>query len=239
MITQGLYDLPFLGGSSLLRGLTSYWKMDEVLIVGGTRVDSRGTQNLTDVNTNVQYNAGSGILASKFAEFIAADATKFLQASSTPYLANASFTLSGWLNWAATLGGPQIAKWGSTHEYLLWDQTGNTPIKWQAVESGTSTTKSLNVALTGLSGLWAYVTVGYDDINKQLFAYVNAVSQGTTSINGVNTTTEPLVFGNFSPGSGVGDQSGFQDWGFWRRVLSSAEVTRLYNGGAGLAFNQF
>jgi hypothetical protein len=234
MLTQGIFDLPFLGGSSLLRNLTSYWKMNEASV--GTRVDSRGTQNLTDVNGNVIYNTGSGILANVNAAFVPYVASKALQASSTPYLANASFTLSGWVDWAATVGGPQIAKWGTGHEYMLWDQNGSSPIKWQAVEAGSLSTKVLNVTLS--SGAWTYVTVGYDDTNKQLFAYVNAVSQGTTSCNGVNTTSEILTFGNFSV-IGTSDQSEFQDWGFWRRVLTPAEVTRLYNGGSGLAYNHF
>lgn len=220
------------GPIGLRAGLTSYWIMGEA--TGATRVDSMGTSNLSDVSGNVTQQITS-VLGNFAASFLPLNNTKALRATSAPYVGNASFTLSGWLDWAQTNTTPLISKWGAGNEYILFDP-GTGVLIWEAKEAGTLTTKP--ISLTVPSALFAYITIGYDDTNKQLFSYVNAAAPQTLACNGINVTTEPLTFGNYSESS-TGDQSIFQDWGFWRRVLSATEVATLYNGGAGKAFSTF
>lgn len=63
--------------------------------------------------------------------------------------------------------------------------------------------------------------------------YKNAVSQGTTTHTGTTGALGTFVMGAFvgSQFTGIIDETGV-----WSRVLVQAEVTQLYNGGAGLAY---
>ena len=85
---------------------------------------------------------------------------------------------------------------------------------------------------TALSpGTWYMATVTWNTSRKEIF--LNATSDGA------NETDQTLVGGSLTVyigsrgGSAEALDADLDEFGFWDRVLSGAEITELYNGGAG------
>lgn len=239
---QAATDLPFLGGgsgaSTLKNGLVSYWILGEA--TGATRVDSMGTSNFADINSNVGGNI-STLLGGHDVDLQPTSVTKILRAGDTPYRIGAgkSFTLNFWIQYVPTAGVPLVGKWPNAGqaEWLLYDL--GTPPTWNAFRNSDNT--QMAYTLTGFlnTGVWQMITLGYDDSTGNLFAIVsNGTPQTLACAGGVHTGTNPLTIGAWS-NAGTGGQSKLQDMGFWSRVLTPPEITRLYNSGAGVPFSSF
>jgi hypothetical protein len=225
---------------SLLVGLTSYWKMNEAAF--STRVDSMaGANNMLDVASNVAVNSlGIANLFNQSAYFTYV-VGKALRAASTSAFAQGagkSFTLSGWMYWADTSSTPVVGTWdgGATNGFLLYNN-GSTQLTWNAIENISTTQRTL-VVVGPTSGATFYLSLGYDTVAQQIWAQFNAGTRTTTACADVESSAKRLTIGNYSDAS-ASCQSAFQDWGFWQRSLSTADVTRLYNAGGGLPFSQF
>jgi hypothetical protein len=242
-ITAGsLAQLPVIPGgpllntrSSLFNGLVAYWILDEH---SGTRADQLGVNPLTDLNSNVSFANGSGVLGNTGATFAPLNITKSLQAATAATFSTGSFTMSGWLDWTDTSFGTCISKHvpGNNDEWLLWNPPSST-LNLIGYEAATT---ARTLVCTGLnSGVWKYITFGFDATNQLLFFRVNAGTNQTAACASLVASGTKLTFGNYSAGTQQGNQSTFQDWGFWSRVLTLAEIQRLYNSGSGLAYSSF
>lgn len=105
-------------------------------------------------------------------------------------------------------------------------------------ESSTGSNSVLNHnAITDYVGNWKHLVVSYNNVDESLSIYVDGeLVEGTSTSVNINNNTEPLIVGNMytPPSSQPGMLNAFfngkiDDIGVWDRVLTSEEITELYN----------
>ena len=167
------------GMSSLLLGLASYWKMDEVGSVA--RIDERGNSNL------LVAGAPCPSIAGKIGAAVQTSGTSsYLQAShnSSQNFAG-SMSIAGWINIANLAGGSGIhsiltkcAGVGPDVEFLLVYNNGGGG--WQFTVSGDGTTQvSCIVAASPTINTWYHVAAVYDAGASQIRLRINDASVGS------------------------------------------------------------
>ncbi len=114
-----------------------------------------------------------------------------------------------------------------TYEFRIEATTGKINLL------GPGTNAISTVALT--AGAWNFVCATRDASNN-VALYVNGSAAGTgTSAAPTSLATTPTYIG--TRGDNYTYFNGYQDEiGIWSRVLTSTEVSTLYNGGAGLTY---
>lgn len=222
-------------GSPILTGLQAYWKLDET---SGTRIDSHGSNNLTDVNT---VGSNTGII-SNAADFVAAN-QEALTITDNAALSCADIDLTVWGWFYLNAVGIQFygffSKWDAgagvgTLEYRLVFQ--NNVLFWQVSGNGstsTSVTRGFSTATT-----WTFFCVQHDATNNLIKISLNndafTTAAHTTGIfNGVND----FQLGHFGNVAGTGHLNGrLDEIGFTKALLSADNITSLYNGGTGKTY---
>lgn len=221
--------------STLTTSLVSYWELEEA---SGTRMDSHGSNDLTDNNTVGQ---GTGIQGN------CAD----LESANSEYLDISDGSQSGldlggdmafsfWFNaesFPATSHGV-ISKWlnNTSTSSAYFVALGATYIELQ-LQNGTSTT-SLDKATTFSTATWYHVVINYDISAGTVEFFVNGSSIGTASGGpaSINNGNESFKIGVLR--TGIWPFDGLIDEvGVWSKVLTSTEVTDLYNSGAGIPYD--
>lgn len=216
--------------SPLLTGLVNYWKLDET---SGIRYDSIGTNNLT-VEENGPIGSATGKVGNA-ASFVAAS-QQALRAA-TAVLVHNAISVSLWFK--ATSFPPDY-----TNPFSMRYPSGNdcfelyvNPFKQVAVymASGVVTTSLDGVGPTVFTtGQWYHYAATYDNTTG-LQTYVNGAPEwGAAPVGSLGTLSLPLAIGR--------EMYALQRWhnglidevGIWERALTAANITTLYNGGAGM-----
>jgi hypothetical protein len=214
----------------LLNTLISYWKMDEAGAI--TRQDSQGTNHLTQVNG---VNAGAGII-NNGAVFLTASAKYLEIASNASLQATGDLTFSAWAKLDDLTSNKVIlAKQDSTtQEYFLFHGSAigfNFSVNSNGVSVGAPAT--INT--------WYHLVAWYNSSDSKCYLRVNDattyVSAATSSL--VTTTANFRIGARGNVGTEFYFSGLIDEVGLWKRVLTSAEITALYNGGAGLPFSSF
>jgi hypothetical protein len=213
-----------LDPAALLVDLVAYWTLDEA---SGMRADATGRgHTLSETNGTISAATGRVDQAAAFGT-----ANRWLQATSTADLqvGDADYTLAAWIYLDAT-GYEVLAKrQGSDQEYLL---AGYSPFVL-LVRGGDGQDYELHAAGTLSPATWYFVVWWHDASTDTLNIQVNdgAVSSLGHTV-GLAATAAPLTLGG-DPGWGGTLPGRLDEVGVWRRVLTSAERTYLYHGGAG------
>jgi hypothetical protein len=232
---------------ALTTGLISYWKLDETSDGSGavTRNDSHGTNHLTDNGTTPsaagKINNGSSHTPAN-AEFLSVADNAGLSIST-------AFTFQAWIkiNTLAVnlaIGG----KWDyQTQGGFLFQTDQSQTDELICYIASTLNDNGANHGYTTdanlLAGTWYHTVVVYDGslaAANRLKIYLNAASKSLT-LAGTIPTTIPDNTADFKIGKFGGTLTRYFDGlidevGYWNRALSSAEITQLYNSGAGLAY---
>ena len=225
---------------ALIDSLVSYWKLDESSDGSGavTRVDSHGSNDLTDNNTTPSgtgiINNGSDheVANSEYLSRADADA-----ASLKP--GDADFSIAAWLKFESLTNLTQnlVAKYaegGNQRSYALRLE-------------GTTDKPGFALSNNGIGvdqAVWGsalviniqYFIVGtYDATANEIGVSVNDETPVTAAhAGGAVDSTAAFMLGaqqtiNFLDGI-------LDEVSFWDKALSSAERTQLYNAGNGLAY---
>jgi hypothetical protein len=219
---------------ALTDNLLAYWELDEG---SGTRNDSHGSRHLTDNNT---VATGTGPDSGTCADFEASQ-FEWLDVADHADLScgDTDFTINLWVNFetGGTFKIVATKGYGYTTNYE-WALFTDASSKLQFnVNSGAATVTS--VATTGAAvstSTWYMVSMWHDATANQIGIAVNAGSADTASCStGVNDGTRSLEFGRTEGGALYFDGK-LAYVGMWRRVLSGAERTSLYNSSAGLNY---
>lgn len=231
-----LYDIVLrrlFGGSTLLNGLVSYWALDES---GGVRYDSVGDNDLTDNNTVLYL---STVPSGVFAYFNRdADNGEYFSYAGKVTPTSGSWTLAGWVYRPGTNDALNI--YGEynisiTDFYLDIHSTAGVRLVINDSSSGSSYANILDT-LTPDPG-WVFIVAAYDSVQKKAYLRVN----DTYENYGSALTNGPKVNGtqsNFSRGGAGYGHTKFicGRWGLWSRLLTSAEITSLFNNGKSKAY---
>lgn len=229
-----------------LNDVIAYWKLNDAQF--GTRVDSVGTNNLTDVGAYI--GTGSGLVYPVGVKAIDhGPGLVSLQHPDDAILGagpGVSFTFDFWVNNTFNLspGRPILSKanaFAPPTDYLC-DVQGDGNIGWRLTDTNGNAyqlNSGVSIGTAGVDNKWHHVTCGYDASIKQAFIQVDLAPMVTqaTLFDIARTSVSFTIFG-FSNNafSGFGSMSGV---GLWKRRLTNVEIARLYNGGAGYPLENF
>lgn len=218
---------------ALSDNLISYWSLDEA---SGNALDAHGANDLTDVNT---VGSTTGII-SNARQFVQANGEKFTHASNSDLVIpdnSTSYTFTQWIQIAVGSGNKQIISKrtgtgiGTQLEYMLRVDNATPRAYW-----GTTGGSFGSIATSTLSlNTWYFLVWGYDGSTNKFFISLN---DGTVAESAVVTTQTVNGSNGFGMGGNGSDNSELHgglidEVGFWKRRLSSGEITDLYNGGSG------
>lgn len=214
-----------------------WWKLDEPAS-SKNAVDSmmKNPNNLTDNNTVTQ---AAGAKVGNAGQFTAAN-SEYLSVSDNAALSmggNTSFTLGAWVYFDAKAAQRAIlGKYQTTtnQEYLLWYNTTLDRFRFNVYSDGTDgTLTAVNADTLGVpaTATWYFVLAWYDGTNINISINNGAADTAAFSA-GVYDGAAPLEMGANSSLSFNWDGR-IDEVGIWKRVLTSAERTSLYNSGNG------
>ncbi len=222
---------------ALIDNLVSYWKLEEA---SGARADEVGGNTLTDDNTVTQAVGKLG----NCGQFTRANSEQLSHVDNASLsVGDIDFTWAGWV-YADTLTNNSgiLGKWGTNNEYALWyynlSSLGLTFMF--SVVDGSGGTTHLRAASAGApaTGTWYYIVAWHDSVANTINIQVNnGTVDSTAHTTGVRDGTNAFSVGNYASGSaGIYWDGRIDSVGFWKRVLTAAERTSLYNSGAGLEY---
>lgn len=223
-------------GSTLLTGLVSSWLLGEG--TGLTRVDSHGTNHLSDNGTVAQVDGVNG----KAAEF---GTGKWLSIAANPTLqvGSGSFELVGWAN-SPNLAltdqvGILVGRWSNTNEYEFLVYFTNARFKF-AIGNAAGTGLTGQVESPGsLSSATDYlVRVQYDITVPSISIAINGGAFETSLVAppSVGATAAELRFGKGEDANPFYNTLHMNHWNLWNRKLTDIEWDTLWNSGAGVVY---
>lgn len=214
-----------------LTSLISYWKLEEA---SGTRVDSHSTNDLTDNNTVTQSAGKLG----NAGQFTAANSEYLSHADNAALsVADIDFAFTVWIYADSWPLFPIIIRKGdagSTREYVLYHNSAADKLTWQVSTGVPSGTVERTGALS--TATWYFIYIEHDSVGNTLGISVNNETLTTAAYSGGSAdNTGPFEIG------GGSDQLLWFDGridsvSFWKRLLTAAERTSLYNSGTGLEY---
>lgn len=240
-VTVGPQPPHFLvdAGGTLTNNLIAYWKMEEA---GGTRIDSKGGNNLSDSGINPVDSAAGKVGNAGYFNFAGSPHLSIADnlALST---GNISFTLAAWVR-LADLGADRViiskrdVSSGQPREYALLFNTNDQKFRFQTFLSDGSGGGPIVANVTPSIDTW-YLVVGWRDSTSPYTLHIQ-VNNGTVYSMNENTNAGPpsdtaasVRVGAFDTALNGVFYGRIDEIGFWKRVLTAQERTDLYNGGTG------
>lgn len=196
----------------------AYWKLDES---SGNASDSVGSNTLTA--GTVTYGAGKINNGVTF--------TTGLTSATSPVTGTGSWSISMWYKSSTTGTNKQLLLFGNSAQsaktvIYIYTTPGNA-IQVDTAGAGlitSSNTSSLNGSYHHL-----VVTSSGNSFNM----YIDNTSVGSGSTTGMNLGSNEMAIGYDNLNSRFAWGAQLDEVGFWNVVLSGAEITELYNSGAG------
>jgi hypothetical protein len=234
------------GGNPLLIDLVSCWEFNETS--GTTAIDSHGTQNgiysLCTLNQtgildkSITVNAGGHVLIGDN------DAYSFTDGEN-----DVSFSISQWVKFTSVTGRSILINkrsgLSSLYEYQCYF-TNN--LMYFSISDVVNSGVSQNIYNLELStGLWYHFVFKYDtsisgNSSDKLVLHINdqiitPSALGNAGFIKMHNTTQPLNIGNLSDAStGYAVKGTIDQTAIWRRALTDAEISTLYNSGNGKSY---
>lgn len=218
---------------ALTDNLVSYWAMDEA---SGTRGDSHASNDLLDGNT---VASAAGII-NNGADF-EKDNNEYL------YITNASqsglnfttaLSISAWVKPESLSSNMSIvSKWASGSLGFLFFIRGASNILELRTDAGGGNAEAY-ASYTFSTATWYHVVVTFNAGTVALYVNGTALTMtDSTCPSPIQSTTADFrIGGNQNNPSGEDFDGIIDEVGIWNKVLSTTEITQLYNGGAGLAY---
>ena len=253
---KGMLEMPVTASSSLLSNLTSYWRLDEA--------SALKTDEITDTGNDLNDSTNTAVTSGLFDFMTDFDGSQYLSIADNSSFVVSAFSFSGAFILDNTSSSRYLfSKHDSTsvREYALWYDSSVSRIKFSAWDS-TGTQGSLlaetsyvinaenddilEVEDTIGNAVWSAATntgqlyffsCWYDPSSSKIYLTIDdgTVVEGPVSGVIANTAAE------FKVGAANSTASNFWDGqigglGYWSRILTSQEVTSLYNGSSGLDY---
>lgn len=222
--------------ATLPTSLVSFWELEEA---SGTRVDAHGSNDLTDNNTVGQATGKVGYAADF--EDTNTEYLSITDAAQTGLDITGDFSFNFWINFESDPSGTSpvpIGKYGGAgnRAYLLQYQVSG----WRVVISTNGTAEGVSATVTHSvsTGTWYNIGATYDVSAGTLEVFVNgsSIGTGTGGPTSIANTAGDFNLGRNPAGGNYLD--GLLDQvGVWTKLLSSTEMTDLYNGGRGLPYS--
>lgn len=218
------------GGAFDLTGLGGHWTLDES---SGTRADSHGSSDLTPTNApgNAAGQIGNALALTTGTQLVLCADNPAVSVDGT------DFTLTAWLYLSSTGPGSDayvISKWGAAgSEFLLYFVAGY--IRLYVNPIGGNVDAYIGMAAPDT---WQFMVAQFNNTSKIVSISIN---NSTFEVSGAGTgavaaSSAPFAIGATSDSASAGFYGRIDEVSLWKRLLTPAEITTLYNGGAGLAY---
>jgi len=226
------FVFPVVSFGALTDNLVSYWDLNET---DGARFDSTIRDNdLTD-NNSVLY--GAGILGNA-GDFEATD-TEFLSivaGDQTDLAISSDFSISLWAKFESlpTAGNAEFLV--ARKDLYMLGAVYNTAGTYKFILNIDGTSKLIEWVPN--LGTWYHIVEIYDASAGTIDVYVDdtPLTQQTGLPNSIPTTDATFYIGSDGYGTGYTMDGLIDEVGVWDRILTSDEITALYNGGVGVAY---
>lgn len=222
--------------SSLATDLVSYWELEEST---GTRVDSHGTYDATDVGS---VGSATGIQGDG-ASFTGATNQELNAGDITELTSTGAFSISCWFAQdVLDVRGAIFTKGvnGSGASISVYSFTdGNLYIEY----NGGSIRARFDYSTVVTAGTLAHMVMVFNgggaNNAARLKVYIDGSEQTLTYFGTIGTTTGANT-NDFIIGGNTVSSYNFDgiidEFGIWERALSSSDVSSLYNGGVGIPY---
>jgi len=214
----------FPSGSTLLNSLQAAWNFDEQFNAPTNRFsDFSATSSL--VLSNSAATGAARSLTSGGLELTNGSTAILTITNTSVFGLNSSFTMSFWV--CGGVSGSNPCGIGQQIDISTWDyQWGGQT--FQSHDSGGTLHQVVGTSIG--STTWLLVVCGYDSANNQIFISNNGGARVNASAGGSVKQTANMPF-RISINPALVD-----NFYFWNRVLTSAEITTLYNSGFGVQY---
>ena len=209
-------------GSTLTTGLLGYWKKEDATeFYNGYTVTNNGAVTFVagKVNNTANYVAGS---------------SQYLSTTNTGLDTFTNFSMAFWLKVANVTTQQVIMCKDALSKSVFFFQimsAGN--FRMQASANGTSYPTPVDVAHGLTNNTWEHIVVTYAGATGAFNYYENTTGMGGgNSATGPHNNTCPIEFGAVTQYSEY-FSGNLDEVGFWNKILSSTEISDLYNGGSG------
>lgn len=226
---------------ALTDNLVAYWRLDEA---SGSRVDATGRGNdLTDNNTVTQ---ATGILGSA-GQFTRAN-SEWLSRTDNSDLStgDVDFTVQAWVYLDSKPASDysyiftKSSTTGPVVEFNCYYDTVADRFKFEIFDNPPSVSRVATANNLGSPslGTWYHIVGWHDAVNNLVGIAVNAGTANATATSGTapGDTAAPFELGRYGALASRYMNGRIDEVGYWKRVLTSAERTALYNSGSGLAY---
>ena len=215
--------------STLPTSLTSYWELEEA---SGTRVDSAGSNDLTDVNTVTSTTGKQGTAAS-----FDKSNTEYLTRSNQ-IIGTGNFSVAGWFKTVDRTVGQMIFGQGligsGTSIISVYIESSN--INFRLRNSSGGNIKSVAVSIPS-DDVFYFVAATFTESSGRM----------AISIDGGTETTDTFAGGTITDGNRhrIGADAfnatqlldgAVDELGVWAKLLSASEISDLYASGDGLPY---
>lgn len=231
-----LWGIPVISsdpiGDALRSAAVAYWNMDEA---SGTRVDSKGANDLlqTDNPLGVTGKVGNAVSFDGTTQVLTCTSNSDLKVTS-----GQDYTWCLWvkLNSKATSQGfiSKVDQDLGDTEYLITYNSGADRFELTVVQDSTSATVGASTFGAPSIGVFYFITCQYDesDTSTGLKISINNGAFNASSHPAVAGTDADFLVGQDYYYTGASDGL-VDEVGFWKRLLTSEELTYLYNSGLG------
>ena len=228
--------------ATLSTSLVSYWELEET---SGTRVDSHGSNDLTDNNTVTSTTGIQGTAASfdkTNSEFLSIS-----DASQSGLDFSGDFSFSCWVKRAGVgvnvylFAKRQVSS--NNGFQINIDSDDTLLINYYNAGNTTSIRSDATVYDSGDIGNWVHIAFKVDVSAATAEVWKNGSALGataaTSAATSVGNSTEGFSIGVVKIGANYYDyyDSDMDEVGVWSKLLSSAEVSDLYNSGSGIPYD--
>ena len=231
-------------GNGLLNNLVAYWKLDEA---GGDRSDAHASYTLTDNNT-VGSTTGK---INNAAVFVAAQSESLSNTAAIFDPGLGSFTVNTWCYITAVSETEYLATKGNRISGVAGWSIFLSTVSGICVRCGAGgvVQRASQTHALPADG-WHMVTLVINRTTNIVLGYLDGSNTGWTDGGGGPTTnslvgmgtiskSDPLYLGRSSISTGNYLNRALDEVSVWSVALSDADISVLYNGGAGLPYSQF
>lgn len=224
--------------ANLSTGLVSYWEFEEA---SGTRVDSHGSNDLSDNNTVTQGTGIQGNCADL--EFSNSEYFSITDADQSGLQPSGAISLSIWFNLETTPQSNGSNEYtffrklsaGSNRSYgFSLQEVSVGSFRFAGVIYGSAQNTFLQTISAPSTATWYHAVFTWNGATSEAKFYLNGSQVGTTQTGSqtfLKNDNSPVYIGGTAYFDGLLDEAGF-----WSKELSSTEVSDLYNGGSGIPY---
>jgi hypothetical protein len=222
---------------AVIDDLKAYYPLDEA---SGDAIDAHGANDLTDTNT---VGAATGKVSGA-RDFEFTNSERFLTADNTDLSlgSDTAFTWAGWVqNEQDFQSGTAILGKGATNAagmaYQLWINGGSFRFEFTVGNGSSSQTVTNTSVFPTPAGTWFFIAAWHDPTADKIYLQIdNGTPAEAAWSGGTQDEANNFELGRDSNVIGSHWDGLLDEWGFWKRVLTSDERTWLYNSGSGRSY---